>query len=93
MLLSFAHGFANITKQLFLQSIFEVLLSVQRVEKWRGIWLNTVKVLPVSAIQCIVGVWPAKPWIYILRKHLGLAWLADDESGRESGYDDAEEGG
>ena len=65
----------------------------QRLKKWRGIWLDTVKVLPVSAIQCIVGVWPANPWIYILRKHPGLAWLADDESGRESGYDDAEEAG
>ena len=65
----------------------------QRLRKWRGIWLNTVKVLPVSAIQCIVGVWPAKTWIYILRKHPGLDWLADDESAREHEDDDAKDRG
>jgi len=55
----------------------------QVLNKWRGVWSNTVKVLPVSIIQHVVGIWPAKTWIYILRKHPGLAWLTEEESGRE----------
>jgi len=55
----------------------------QVLNKWRGVWSNTVKVLPVSIIQSVVGIWPAKTWIYILRKHPSLAWLMEEESGRE----------
>jgi hypothetical protein len=63
----------------------------QVLKKWRGVWSNTMKVLPVSKIQRIVGIWPAMTWIYILRKHPGLDWLSEEESAREPDDTDAEE--
>jgi hypothetical protein len=63
----------------------------QVLKKWRGVWSNTMKVLPVSKIQRIVGIWPAMTWIYILWKHPGLDWLSEEESAREPDDTDAEE--
>jgi hypothetical protein len=72
--------------------VYTPLIQCQQVlNKWRGVWSNTAKVCPVSIIQSVVGIWPAKTWIYILRKHPGLAWLMEEESGREPDGDAEEE--
>jgi len=53
------------------------------LNKWRGVWSNTAKVLPVSKIQSVVGIWPAKTWIYILRKHPAVSLLSEEECRKE----------
>ena len=65
----------------------------QVLQKWRGVWSNDIKVLPVSKITSLVGIWCYQKWVYILRKHPGLALLNVEESGigGENGYEDGNE--
>ena len=87
-----AMAFFELLEKKQLLVVYNPLIQCQQVlKKWRGVWSNTVEVLPVSIIQSIVGIRPATAWIDILRKHPGLAWLTEEESGREPGDADAEE--
>ncbi|TFK38319.1 hypothetical protein BDQ12DRAFT_605726, partial [Crucibulum laeve] len=61
----------------------------------RGNWSNEIKVLNISMVVDIIGIWSpsddAKN-IYILRKHPGLAHLNEEESGKNDGLDELEYG-
>jgi hypothetical protein len=87
-----ALAFFELLEKKQLLVVYNPLIQCQQVlKKWRGVWSNTVEVLPVSIIQSIVGIWPTTTRIDILRKHPGLAWLTEEESGREPDDADAEE--
>ena len=57
---------------------------------WRGVWSNSLAVLPASEIQRIVGIWSYSGKVYVLRKHPGLAFLSKEESGQENDSDNIE---
>jgi len=87
-----ALAFFELLEKKQLLVVYNPLIQCQQVlNKWRGVWSNTAKVLPVSIIQSVVGIWPAKTWIYILRRHPGLTWLMEEESSREPDEDAEEE--
>ena len=64
MLLFFAHGFANITKQFFLQPIFEVLLFILW-DQYKMIFaiLKVATGIPQVRISHTV---PVQPWVWFL---------------------------
>jgi hypothetical protein len=88
-----ALAFFELLEEKKLVVVYQPLHQCQQVLKaWRGLWLNTIEVLPVSMIQSIVGILSAtSSWIYIQRKHPGLALLSDEESGKTSGDVEEEE--
>lgn len=63
----------------------------QVLKKWRGMWENTIKVLEVTAIHSIVGIWSGDKWVYVLRKHPGLNLLNDEESGKTEQEEELED--
>jgi hypothetical protein len=60
------------------QPIFELQVTLGH---WRGIWSDTVQVLPVSALIALVGILCHDTRVWILRKHPGLAVLNVEERG------------
>ncbi|KAI0054599.1 hypothetical protein BV25DRAFT_1816860 [Artomyces pyxidatus] len=44
--------------------------------KWRGKWSKTIKVLPIAAIKCLIGIWCYDDRVYVLQKHPGLEMLS-----------------
>ncbi|KAI0039336.1 hypothetical protein FA95DRAFT_1655411 [Auriscalpium vulgare] len=49
---------------------------------WKGSqWSDTLEVLPISAIQHLIGILPYEQTIYILRPHSALAMLSKDALG------------
>jgi len=63
----------------------------QMLKKWRGVWSDKMEVLSTAAIHSLVGIWTYESNVYILRKHPGLAFLSEEEVGKESGNEEVEE--
>lgn len=63
----------------------------QILRKWRGVWLDNIKVLPVSEIQRKVGIWSYGEHVYILRKHPGILLLTGEEVENDDGDDEDNE--
>jgi hypothetical protein len=70
---------------------YAVGLCQQILRRWRGIWKKEVDVMPVSAIHSVVGIWSGQQYVYILRKHPGLALLSAEESARSDTNEQEEE--
>jgi hypothetical protein len=63
--------------------VYRPLRNTQQVlQRWRGYWSENIAVLPVSAISDKIGIWSISKWVYMLRKHPGLALLNPEESGQ-----------
>lgn len=65
---------------------------------WVGAWKNSLRVMAVSQILDIIGIWSPAPDldpnshnIYPLRKHPGLSLLTAEESGKEVEGDEGDE--
>jgi Transposase family tnp2 len=48
---------------------------------YRGEWSEEIKILPVSSLVNLIGIWSSGERVYVLRKHPGLLWLSDEERG------------
>ncbi|KAH9946556.1 hypothetical protein B0H21DRAFT_779031 [Amylocystis lapponica] len=71
--------------------LFHPLVNVTNpLNTCRGKWSQDLKVLPISEIVDVVGIWSHEDNVYILRKHPGLDWLSVEEKGLEADLDEAE---
>ncbi|EGO04533.1 hypothetical protein SERLA73DRAFT_149001 [Serpula lacrymans var. lacrymans S7.3] len=60
--------------------VYHPLLDVQcTLNVWRGKWAKDIKVLPISSIVDIVGIWCYNSRVYVLQKYPGLEWLTEEE--------------
>ncbi|KDQ49046.1 hypothetical protein JAAARDRAFT_143997 [Jaapia argillacea MUCL 33604] len=73
--------------------IYHLLVKQNQVlRRWRGVWSSDVKVIQVSSIKSLIGIWAYNDWVYALRKHPGLDWLTPAEHGEpETDGQDGEE--
>lgn len=55
-----------------------------------GVWSTELKVMNVSNIHALIGIWEYNKKVYILRKHPGLEWLTPEECGAEEEEGDGE---
>lgn len=56
----------------------------------RGNFSSDIHILPVSALQNIIGIWVSGEKVYILRKHPGLDMLNMEECGQSANNEEEE---
>jgi len=60
--------------------VYQPLHKVMKVlTALRGVWSNSMAVLPVKDLHNLIGILTLEKKIYILRKHPGLQWMSDEE--------------
>ena len=85
-----ALAFFEVQKTKELLVVYSPVINCEQVlKKWRGVWSDKIEVLSVLKIHSMVGIWPYKSRVYILRKHPGLSLLSEEECGKEQ--EEAEE--
>ena len=86
-----ALAFFEVLETKWLLVIYYPVNNCQQVlKKWRGVWSDKMEVLSTASIHSLVGIWSYESKVYILRKHPGLAFLSDEEVGKESGDEEVE---